>query len=51
MDKKRDLESCFSVCTFLAPGLNAKCTNVNVINSIVAGCPYAGFVVRGHECG
>jgi len=22
-----------------------------VINSIVAGCPFAGFVVRGHECG
>ena len=51
LDNKVDKESCFSVCTWFPPGFNAKCTNVNVINSIVAGCPFAGFVVRGHECG
>ena len=44
-----DKESCFNICTFQVT--NPKCTNVNVINSIVAGCPFAGFVVRGHDCG
>jgi len=51
LDNVKDKESCFSICTWFKAGMNAKCTNVNVINSIVAGCPFAGFVVRGHDCG
>lgn len=49
VDNLVDKESCFSVCTW--EEWNPKCENVNVINSIVAGCPFAGFVVRGHDCG
>ena len=44
-----DLESCFSVCTWRPGG--GKCDDISVTNSVTAGCPYAGFVVRGHECG
>jgi len=48
-DNMVDKESCFSVCTWIDGG--GSCNNISVINSIVAGCPFAGFVVRGHDCG
>jgi hypothetical protein len=27
-----------------------KCTKTSVTNSIVAGCPYAGFIAVGYSC-
>ena len=43
-----DTEGCVSVCAHVAP---QKCPDVSVVNSIAAGCTYAGFVVPGHSCG
>lgn len=43
-----DTEACVSICAIKDAH---KCPNVNVVNSIAAGCPYAGFVVPGHSCG
>jgi len=48
-DNKVDKESCFSVCTWTDS--SSKCSNITVTNSTTAGCPFAGFVVRGHACG
>lgn len=47
MDNIVDRESCFSVCAFTD---DMPCQTTKVINSIVAGCPYAGFIAPGHSC-
>jgi hypothetical protein len=46
-DNAADRESCFSVCAFTD---DMPCTNTTVVNSIVAGCPYAGFLAPGYSC-
>ena len=28
-----------------------KCSDIRVINNIVAGAAYAGFIIMGHDCG
>ena len=43
-----DPAGCISVCALDAPH---KCNDVSIVNSIAAGCIYAGFVVPGHKCG
>jgi hypothetical protein len=46
-DNMVDRESCYSICAFTDA---APCTKTTVINSIVAGCPYAGFIAPGYSC-
>jgi len=46
-DNIEDYESCFAICSFTE---KTKCTNTSVINSIVAGCYYVGFVAQGYSC-
>lgn len=41
-----DVEGCFSLCTMMG---QTSC-DLQVTNSIAAGCPWAGFVVPGHDC-
>jgi len=42
-----DFEGCVSICAHEEP---AKCEAISVVNSIAAGCTYAGFIVPGHSC-
>lgn len=42
-----DKECCFAMCSFTS---GIACTGTNVTNSIVAGCPYAGFIAPGYSC-
>lgn len=42
-----DYEGCVSICAHTDP---TDCKEISVINSIAAGCVYAGFVVPGHKC-
>lgn len=42
-----DREACFAMCSFTD---KVKCTKTSVTNSIVAGCPYAGFIAVGYSC-
>ena len=44
-----DMEACFSVCSL--PFTTNLCENIKIVNSIAAGCPYAGFIAPGHQCG
>jgi hypothetical protein len=47
--RELDIEGCFSICAITkVPDI---CKDVSLINSIGAGCSYAGFVVPGHDCG
>ena len=34
-----------------ADGEGLICSNLKIVNNIVAGAPYGGFVVPGHDCG
>lgn len=43
-----DIEACVSLCAYFGP---EDCNDVKITNSIAAGCPYAGFIAPGHECG
>ena len=42
-----DFEGCVSICAHEEP---TKCNDISVVNSLAAGCTYAGFVVPGHTC-
>ena len=46
-DNAADRECCFAMCSFTD---GARCTKTSVTNSIVAGCPYAGFIALGYSC-
>lgn len=48
-DNAADKECCFAMCSISDPNL-IKCTKTSVTNSIVAGCPYAGFIGVGYSC-
>lgn len=43
-----DLEACFTLCAFFG---SEDCQDIRLTNSIAAGCPFAGFIAPGHECG
>lgn len=43
-----DVEACVSICAMKQPDF---CYNNTLMNSVAAGCHYAGFVVPGHACG
>ena len=47
LDKVTDREACFTVCQYT---VGTKCKTVSVTNSIVAGCPFAGFLAPGYSC-
>ena len=47
-DGRIDLEACVAFCSYWEPN---NCYKSGITNSIAAGCPYAGFVAPGHECG
>ena len=40
----------FLFCIYSSPESGSPCSNVNVRNSIAAGCIGAGFVAPGHQC-
>lgn len=46
-DAGSDKECCFAMCSFTT---GASCTKTSVTNSIVGGCPYAGFIAVGYGC-
>jgi len=43
-----DKRAAFAICSYIQ---QIACPNVNVTNNIAAGAPYAGFVVKSHDCG
>ena len=47
LDKITDRECCFAMCTYTK---DTKCFKTSVTNSIVAGCPFAGFLAPGYSC-
>lgn len=47
LDKVKDRETCFAMCTYTA---DSKCSKTSVTNSIVAGCIFAGFLAPGYSC-
>lgn len=40
----------FLFCIYSSPNSGSLCSNVNVRNSIAAGCIGSGFVAPGHQC-
>jgi len=44
-----DKEACIVICGYF--GSDPKCRDNKLINSVAAGCPFAGIVHPGHECG
>jgi hypothetical protein len=44
-----DKEACISICAY--PSDADKCTDISLTNSITSGCPFAGVIAMGHECG
>lgn len=49
MKKTLDKVVCYSICAWYNREED-DCYDVSVTNSVAAGCPYAGFVVPGHDC-
>lgn len=47
LDMQNDKEACFSIGTWI---YNSSMSKIKVVNSIAAGCPYAGFLAPGHRC-
>lgn len=43
-----DREACVTLCAY---NEEDDCTDIKIRNSIAAGCPYAGFIQVGHDCG
>lgn len=48
VDMTVDKEACVAVCSYMTEG--SKCTDVQIKNSIAAGCKFGGFVVPGYDC-
>lgn len=46
-DGAADKEGCFAVCSYTE---RMPCFKTTVINSIVAGCFYVGFLAPGYSC-
>ena len=40
-----------AICSYESSIVGSSCSRVSVTDSISAGCPFAGFVAPGHECG
>lgn len=47
-DNTIDKEACVAYCSWAEPD---RCTGNSLKNSVAVGCPYAGFVAPGHDCG
>lgn len=45
--KSKAMMAGVAICSYKA----TKCTDVTVMNNIVAGATYAGFTAPGHPCG
>ena len=44
LDQEVDYEACVAFCSF------GQCSTTSIVNSVAAGCQYAGFVAPGHDC-
>jgi hypothetical protein len=47
LDGAVDKEGCVAFCSYWQGN---KCYQSSIQNSVVAGCPYGGYVVPGHDC-
>jgi hypothetical protein len=47
VDNVVDKEGCVAFCSYLGSDV---CTKSTWKNSIVAGCPFAGFLYPGYSC-
>lgn len=48
VDSIKDKECCVAFCSYVSN--NDKCVKSTWKNSIVAGCPFAGFIYPGYSC-
>jgi hypothetical protein len=46
MDKLLDKKAGLSVCAYRG----SSCSGLSIVNNLIAGTAYAGFIVPGHDC-
>lgn len=44
-------EACVAICSYESSYFGSSCARISMTDSISAGCPYAGFIASGYECG